>query len=582
MSYTPNNGLVFESAYAGAFAGMVASGRRLGNTNPAVYAIFAEYAGTWAEAFDTVWGGAAIDQLIVDSIREESYSVWLERTPHPSNVSVPQYLDPNTWFAEVTAIIASITSAESYFTSQGIIPPEVGGGNPAALLQANWYIDPVAGKDTNDGKTAATAIKTNAEFSRRIGAYQLPGIKIGMQVHYLGDMPTDGTDQLNLETFISLNGYIRFSGLVTTVHTGTISAVTAPNPSTNTPASLTDSLGLAWAPYLYHRIDITAGTGIGLIGWADLDLGAGRLRTNPMSILNSPLGLAPSTPGTPSIGDTYSVRKLSNLSIGNVAVNVGNYDPADPNFLVVVFENFTITGDISSGADVLQYAGNVIYNTVGCSIPIGISDTSTSGSAGVGRVYTNCQFGNFNIIFPGASTFFEGGICQGSLNGINTGSFQVFAGNGEFSNGFMFASTATFYCSGGSSIFQGINSVSFFDAGIAAGQPPIQVGSVPGNTANGGTLVIEGSLWGSGNNGTCLSVGAGSTVTVVSGAILTMAGAADFSLAGATTGRAWNESLGGYTAALNCTWANFNLALGGGGFGGNAHNLTQNANLVKF
>lgn len=163
MSYTPNNSSVFEAAYSGGYAGMVASGKYLRSQNEADYDVIADYAGAWAESFDTVWGVTSSNLLQLDCIRNLSAGVWQERTPFPVAVAVNLYANPATWTAEVTAIIAAITAAGDFFTANGIPIPSSGGSSYTPGVNTYWQTPLPATSSDGLNQLAASGTITNLD-----------------------------------------------------------------------------------------------------------------------------------------------------------------------------------------------------------------------------------------------------------------------------------------------------------------------------------------------------------------------------------------------------------------------------------
>ena len=126
MTYTPNAPAIFIAAYASAMAGMGISAPTSINVlsiakTPIIpgtpdYTTIAAAAGAWAQQFDTTWGGVRpVSDLDITMTEEACEAVWYNRnTPPPKNVQ------PSAFTVEVNAIIAAITSAETYFTANGI------------------------------------------------------------------------------------------------------------------------------------------------------------------------------------------------------------------------------------------------------------------------------------------------------------------------------------------------------------------------------------------------------------------------------------------------------------------------------
>lgn len=128
MSYVPSNLQVFTAAYSGAIAGMVLGARSIKDTNAADYANQATIAGAFAQALDTAWGPSRATTLLdTNGINAACQSYWQTTQPDQSAAS---HYTATRWAATALAILAPITAAESYFATQGIVPPVVPGGTP--------------------------------------------------------------------------------------------------------------------------------------------------------------------------------------------------------------------------------------------------------------------------------------------------------------------------------------------------------------------------------------------------------------------------------------------------------------------
>lgn len=114
MSYSPLNSSVFSNAFSGAMAAIVMGGRYINSPTSTTYDVAAAAAGQWAQTFDTTWGANAANNVVLEMVRDASYAAFDGR--NSTNASA-------NFQVEVTAVIASITSALAYYTAQGITPP---------------------------------------------------------------------------------------------------------------------------------------------------------------------------------------------------------------------------------------------------------------------------------------------------------------------------------------------------------------------------------------------------------------------------------------------------------------------------
>jgi hypothetical protein len=98
-------------------------------------------------------------------------------------------------------------------------------GRPGAAAVTDWYVDPVNGSDANSGLSNSKALKSLAEFQRRLGDQAIDGITV--QVHLLAD-----TTANTIRARFMNGGQLYILGQKTVVATDTIAAVTPWNAST--------------------------------------------------------------------------------------------------------------------------------------------------------------------------------------------------------------------------------------------------------------------------------------------------------------------------------------------------------------
>jgi hypothetical protein len=142
MAYTPNNIQIYCAAYSGALGGMGAAGRVLSISDSTKYSGASMVAGAFAQQFDTIWGLAHATILDVEMVTALA-AVWFDRS-----VLVSAQTTKPTFYTNIcNAIIAAITSGDAYVTSQGITPPDPGGGGslPTAPVVDGRYILLVSG-----------------------------------------------------------------------------------------------------------------------------------------------------------------------------------------------------------------------------------------------------------------------------------------------------------------------------------------------------------------------------------------------------------------------------------------------------
>src|SRR5271165_846338 len=122
--YTPLNIISFSAAYAGAVAGMGASGRIITDPTSADYLGVCNVALAYAESFDTVWGATLPTTYEALAIDQASAGVLQERNP-PDGLP---FTLASEWTGLVTAVIALIKEGDFVLTGQGITSPPWGGG----------------------------------------------------------------------------------------------------------------------------------------------------------------------------------------------------------------------------------------------------------------------------------------------------------------------------------------------------------------------------------------------------------------------------------------------------------------------
>jgi hypothetical protein len=184
--------------------------------------------------------------------------------------------------------------------------------------QATWYIDPVAGIDTNPG-TLALPLKTLAEWYRRTG-----GIvdDIVVNVYLVGNIPA--TDPLPARIGWKNSGNLIIQGTRTAVATGTLTGYTPANFAGNTGYQI--SAVIDWAPHVGRLVYDTEQQAWFRIA-KDLT-GGNAIITRPFKY--SVDDNRPSfTAATPQNGDTFTVYTLSTLYAYNGIIDVG--DPRSMN-----------------------------------------------------------------------------------------------------------------------------------------------------------------------------------------------------------------------------------------------------------
>lgn len=488
--------------------------------------------------------------------------------------------------------------AQSTATVDGItvIAAQAGGcwlrnltyGNPKWLEVANWYIDATNGNDENNGQAQVPSagyigpLKTFAELTRRWARGQLnPPLNATYQtnnckVYILTDLPT--TDRIVVQgiTFASSSVILWITGELgrTTRYTGTIASVTPLNPATNQDYRFSDA-GLNPTAQLNKRCRITtAGARLNTCWFIAKDLGANTARISTPGI---PQPLLPAAAfslqnlgynqTTPQVGDTYVVEDLPSVTLVLSDTNANGQQQVqwgDLNFRNGgTFKSISVTPITYVYASYLNAqsydGGSTVQNCF-----------TTNGSTrinGIHNVYGG-MISSANVFQCLGGSVFIGQmfLCQGSpLTGTN---LRVI-------------SSQIWDCAISGSINPGGHGV-VIGKQVSSGRP--NTGYIGLTTSPIGTDIANGGqIMGSGNAGKGLWIAGDSSMTVPpSGAVLSVTGTGgDFQLDNGTTSRAWDEAGGAYTAARNNTWTLLATTIGGGGFGGSAHNVQSNAHIIQ-
>lgn len=179
----------------------------------------------------------------------------------------------------------------------------VGGPSPTAANQPLWYIDPAGGNDNNRGSSPATAIRTFAEYSRRIGDQVVP---VMQTVFLLGNLA---------EGSYLMRGNYRAGMVVQGERTALAAGVLDATQPWNLAVApvvdgrLTDA-GLVggWGPYVGKMIVLASGAHAGKIGWILKDLGGGVCRCSQF------VDVLTYATGFPSGGDGYRICDITEMA----------------------------------------------------------------------------------------------------------------------------------------------------------------------------------------------------------------------------------------------------------------------------
>jgi len=230
------------------------------------------------------------------------------------------FIPPN-----VTQEPGGATPAQNVWPPEAAPPPPAGITgvafiSPITLNQAAWFIDPVNGKDSNNGATPASAVQTFAEVSRRWGVGNVlapPGNTTTVTI--LSSLPA--TDPLDFNTGLAPDGTLVFEGgppAESPLPVAAAGPVRARNRATNTPWAL--PLTSAAGPFVGQRIlDVTQSTPTAPAYFFGIkDEGADTLRiSEPVTYPGVGNDLDPvANRFTPVASDSYVVQTLVSATPG--------------------------------------------------------------------------------------------------------------------------------------------------------------------------------------------------------------------------------------------------------------------------
>jgi len=441
-------------------------------------------------------------------------------------------------------------------------------------VQATWYIDPTAGSDAGAGDSAAAALRTWAEFVRRVGV--APYIKSRVDVYLLGNIPV--ADPVFLRPIVQGSGMLFIHGTKTLVTAGVLTAVTARVVATNTPLSGADTTTpTVWAAHVGRLVEITAsGTParVGAAWWVAKDLGANTARFSTAVTQVVETGTAPSsTEVTPGVGDVFAVYTLSKIGILDILATHGTSLVTLTSRVIVEYAN--VVDDTAALKQ--SQLGATTYSTTRvsasrCLFSYRMFATNVS--------LQNCWYDTAAIAVFGNSTSASNGSAIMAAGGCAASSVQGIFGRLQLQSGALFQGTASI------TVVSKQGTLEIQDGGFmdwTAG-PAISIraeGVVYLGVVNGGV----GRLWGTSavagtyavqiHSGKLVLGTAGGTAPTLAGALTATQ---DFRVRGLVAGPAFDTTTNAWTSVgtnRNYTWANLALAVAASGFGGNAMDPTS-------
>lgn len=429
--------------------------------------------------------------------------------------------------------------------------------------QPTWDIDPINGNDRNTG-LLGQPIQTAAEQHRRVGPMHelnfdpsstTPKVKMYIRSSLLT------SDCLTIRTLIR-PGSVTFSGnnrmpyqiegtlQPVTNGAGTITSVRAFNntgvpAATGTPWGLQTTLDSLAAHRIKGRIMIQTNNVVDPLypqAWwiaKDNDDGSGTVRVSYPTFLAASDLANGSNGGTFAVNDTFQLYDLPNIPRTFIENN-------NPNFTLLMRRlRFGGGYPLITGA----------MNPVECSFDNFFMNGPFTNPM-------NCQMSGLFTMSPNAQPYFTFGLFLNTL--------MLLSGKPEFQNYVM---------------FQGVNSLVTDGAvRVHCHTRGIQVYDSPSDgwiVWPGDEMLFAGSMTGYGNAGVGLNVKRGGRVIIgglgaAGGEFFRATGAlGDFKVGGRTSGPALNTANPyGWTGDIAYTHPNFNLSVGGGGFGQNVFDPT--------
>ena len=556
-----NNTEVFNSAFVGAFAGMVHNIPP--SIVPADYTPYTNEANAFAIELDslvpTIPSGPTEAQLDLFESLSYDYFAFLEA---PAGSTTPAD------YAHAAAVV--LAEYNSAITKPIPVAPVTPAFTP--ITQANWYVDPAnatgLASDTNKGDTALNPLLTDDQRVRRMGSvpyWTLPRYDI----YYLSDVPNVYLTGVRFGTCLEIWTHCTdatgtpFQGQSIVVPAAAITARAVIVEATNTRCSQTGGTAnahLSTGPSPNSRIRFVSGTVTGAVCFPQKTGGGAVCDVSQWTLISAwnPVTFTVPTEVTPAINDTYVIEKLG--TIGAFTVDIISADGDSGTFTPINCDSINFgTINVVAGADAVTFLGCTNVNaasSTSAAVVNGLCNLmacQTNGGPVFATGFTlwmTHQTGTLFPINPSAVGFAQHCISQGcvAVNTVNGGSAVVFNLGVFDSNG----------------------------EGVVAWLADIE---------------YAGPFWGAGNtqaaHGSHAGRGVIDTLDGGTAAQLTCTGGHDFSLANKFVARAFNDTTGAYTeaggpATRTTTWAHLAGTIAAGGFAGNAIDPTTGASFISI
>jgi hypothetical protein len=458
---------------------------------------------------------------------------------------------------------------------------------------ANVYIDSVNGNDENQGIYTNTPgspapLRTAQELLRRWGRRNVLSaepISLETNIHILN--PINAPDSFELDVIAAKDTFIRILGEnTTTLHSGSLDALggfTPWNPTGangGSPTIIRDSNLANWTPYIGKRIFFPVAN-----SWAYIlkDLGGHQARISVPQTVDEPNFNPIPTNSFPGNGDAYQIQDPVSVNFGHIyldsVLDVSGTFGSASNTNIADLTIQTNPNDRSFA--VTTSTGNPAF-FYRCLIEGYFLNDPSNGTT----LFGNCRTWGLNEISISQSPSGGMGYCGGAL--IRTDNFGIAIA--RVSGGLGDAGVLDYHTTiqTGYVIVHGgtqIRSISIWDA-VAFGDNPhghaLLLGT-PGHHSTAGLVKLgdRGNfpIFGSGAAGVGLWVG-GSTQGSWEHLPNIYGTLGQFKLGSGGKARFFNEGAGSYSNPLAETYANLSAAQPGG-FGGGAHNLSEQSFLIQ-
>jgi len=209
-------------------------------------------------------------------------------------------------------------------------------GSQFFASQAALFVDSVAGLDTNDGLTAATAMRTLVELTTRLFE---TSVTVNQTVTLAGDYT--GQDLVcRWSIKQGLKQRINATGR-TTIYSGTLTGVINENPAGQQRQQIQDGATLGAAGNVGQIIRLTSGANVGATAQTIVSTAGDTLLTGPFSRRTG------DTPAQvfPIVGDAFTVEALTPVRTVTIDVTPeANFKIGPP--LPLVLDGWAVAGDV--------------------------------------------------------------------------------------------------------------------------------------------------------------------------------------------------------------------------------------------